>query len=54
MNAKYTLPNISGSAVHRVEDKGGGAAQIWYVVWSHIRTRSGLTELEANKAELNN
>ena len=33
MDAKYTLPNISHSAVRRVEGKGGGAAQR-YVVWS--------------------
>ena len=62
MDAKYTLPNISPSAVHRVEGKGGGAAQScqalrdrhWYVVWLHVWTTSGLTEQEANEAELNN
>ena len=54
MDAKYTLPNISPSAVRRVEGKCGAAAQRWYVVWSHIRTTSGLTEQEADEAELNN
>ena len=54
MDAKYPLPNIRPSAVHRVEVKGGGAAHRWYVVWSHIRTTSGLTEQEANEPELNN
>ena len=54
MGAEYTLPNISPSAVHRMEGKGGGAAQRWYVVWSHFRTTSDITEQEANEAELNN
>ena len=51
---EYTVPNISPSAVHRVEGKGGAAAQRWYVVWSHIWTSPGLTEHEVNDAELNN
>ena len=50
MGAEYTLPNISPSAVCIVEGKGGGAAQRWYVVWSHVRTTSGLTEQEATEA----
>ena len=53
-DAKFTLPNISPSAVRRVEGKGGAAAQRWYVVWSQVQTTSGLTEQEANEAELNN
>ena len=54
MGAKQSLPNISPSAVHRMEGKGGGAAQRWYVVWSHFQTTTGLAEQEANGAELNN
>ena len=54
MAAKYTLPNISPSAVHRVEGKGGAAAQRWFVVWWYVQTTSDLTEQEANEAELNN
>ena len=53
MDAKNTLPNIPPSAVRRVEAKGGGAAQRWYVVWSHVQTHQGYTEQEANEAELN-
>ena len=54
MDAKYTLPNISPSAVRRVEGEGGGAAQRWQVTWSHFWTTSGLTEQEADEAEQNN
>ena len=53
MDAKYTLPNISPSAVHRVEGTGGAAAQTWCEVWSHVWTTSGLTEQKADEAELN-
>ena len=52
------FPNISPPAVR----KGGGEAERchalcdhrWYVVWSHVQTTSGLTEQEADEAELNN
>ena len=54
MEAKYTLPNISPSAVRRVEGHGEAAAQRWYVVWWDVRTTSDLTKQEANEAELNN
>ena len=54
IDAKYTLPNINPSAIHRVKGKGGRASQRWYVVWLHVWTTSGLTEQEANEAELNN
>ena len=52
MDAKYT-PNISPSAVRRVEGQDEGAAQR-HVVFLHIRTTSGLTDQEANEAEPNN
>ena len=43
------------TAVPRVNGKGGGAAQRWYVdIWLHVRTTSGLAEQGADKAELNN
>ena len=54
MDAKYTLPNISPSAVARMEGKGGGTAQRWYVVWLHVPTTSGFKEQEADETELNN
>ena len=51
MDAKHS---ITPSAVRRVEGKGRAAAQRWYEVWSPVQTTSGLTEQQANEAELNN
>ena len=51
---KMFFPNISPSAVCTVEGQGGSAAQRWCVIWSHVRTTSGLTEQEADEADLNN
>ena len=53
MDTEYTQPSTSPSAVRRVEGHGGAAAHD-DVVWSHIQTTSGLTEQEADEAELNN
>ena len=62
MDAKNTLPNISPSAVHRVQGKGGWTAQRCQARRNHAGLWSGRTSgphqrhtgQEADEAELNN